>query len=78
MSTDRSEAIRKLQALAVEERLELPEEDEVLIESVLDRLEELEDRRRLAARRKARRIAIGIGALCALLALALLFEARRP
>lgn len=77
MANERLEAINRLQALAIEERLVHPEEDEALIASVLDRLEEIEDRRRRAARRKARRIALGIGAIGALIALTLLIQARQ-
>jgi len=53
-----------------------PDEDDALIASVLDRLEEIGDRRRRAARRKARSIALGIGTIGALIALALLIQAR--
>jgi hypothetical protein len=77
MSNERWEAIHRLQALAIEERLVHPEEDEALIASVLDRLEEIEDRRRRAARRKARSIALGIGAIGALTAFTLLIQARQ-
>ena len=77
MAKERLEAINRLQALAIEERLAHPEEDEALIASVLDRLEEIDDRRRRAARRKARRIALGTGALGALIALTLLIQARQ-
>jgi hypothetical protein len=76
MPNQRREAIDKLQALAVEERLAHPDEDVALIASVLDRLEEIGDRRRRAARRKARSIALGIGTIGALIALALLIQAR--
>jgi len=77
MSNERLEAIHRLQALAIEERLAHPEEDEALIASVLDRLEEVEDRRRRAARRKVRSIVLGIGAIAALIALTLLIQARQ-
>jgi len=78
MSHERLEAINRLQALAIEERLAHPEEDEALIASVLDRLEEIEDQRRRVARRKARNIFLGIGAIGALVVLSLYIQARQP
>lgn len=77
MSQERLEAINRLQALAIEERLAHPEEDEALIASVLDRLEEIENRRRRVARRKSRNIYFGIGAIGALIALTVYIHGRQ-
>jgi Flp pilus assembly protein TadB len=72
MSKDRSEATQRIQALALEERLAHPEEDEALILSVVDQLAESGNRRRRSARRKALRIALAVVVLCALLAIVVL------
>jgi hypothetical protein len=69
--TQRSESISRLQALAAEERLAHPEEDEAAISAMLDLIEE-RVLARLARRRRSQILLVAaavVGALTALLAL---------
>lgn len=71
MSKNRNEAIATLQALAIEERLAHPEQDDALVAAILEEIDRRLEERRHATRRRGQTVLAGAILGCALLAITL-------